>query len=195
MFPHCRSDGGIRGVHAIVFSQGLQNLSGDLLTDVLNAVLIVGVGNIQIAVEELLLVLSLHMHDFHILNGPVVGFADIYTGHGMEKAVIALQRPLQKCPGELTTVVGHVIGGQFHRVGVWGAEPDRETVSQVQQHLRRMETGVTDGQVSLCLCPAHKLVVRIFQKILKVDQMLQFFHCCPSFSLLFTALLVSAELT
>ena len=112
----------------------------------------------------------------------------------MKKAVVALQRPLQQRPGELTAVVGHVIGGQLHRVGMRGAEPNRETVSQVQQHLRRMETGVTDGQVSLCLCPTHKLVVRIFQKTLKVDQMLQVFHCCPSFSLLFTAPFMSVEL-
>ena len=151
----------------------------------LNAVLIVGVGDVQIAVEELLLVLSLHMHDFHVLNGPVVGFADVHTGHGMKKAVVALQRPLQQRPGELTAVVGHVIGGQLHRVGMRGTEPNRETVSQVQQHLRRMETGVTDGQVPLCLRFPHKLVVCVFQKILKVDQMLQFFHCRPSFYVLF----------
>ena len=62
------------------------------------AVLVVGIGDVQIAVEELLLVLSLHMHDFHVLNGPVVGFADVHTGHGMKKAVVALQSPLQKCP-------------------------------------------------------------------------------------------------
>ena len=98
MLPDCRADGGVRSVHSVVFPQRLQYLSGELFTDMLNAVLIVRVGDVQIAVEELLLVLSLHMHDLHVLNGAVVGFADVNAGHGVEKAVVALQRPLQKRP-------------------------------------------------------------------------------------------------
>ena len=151
----------------------------------LDAVLVVGIGNVQIAVEELVLVFALRVQDLHVLDGAVIRLADVNAYHGVEKSVAALKCALQQRPGELTAVVGHVIGGQLHRVGMWGTEPDRETVPQVQQHLRRMETGVTDGQVPLCLRFPHKLVVCVFQKILKVDQMLQFFHCRPSFYVLF----------
>ena len=185
VLAHGGADGVVRGVDAVVFVQGLQNLSGDLLADVLDAVLVVGIGNVQIAVEELVLVFALRVQDLHVLDGAVIRLADVNAYHGVEKSVAALKCALQQRPGELTAVVGHVIGGQLHRVGMWGTEPDRETVPQVQQHLRRMETGVTDGQVPLCLRFPHKLVVCVFQKILKVDQMLQFFHCRPSFYVLF----------
>ena len=100
--------------------------------------------------------------------------------YGVEKCVVALKRALQKRTGELAAVVGHVIGCKLHGIGVRCTKPDGEAIAQVHEHLRRVKAGVTERQVPLRLCLADKLVVRVLQQALKVNQMLQFFHCGSS---------------
>ena len=146
----------------------------------LDAVLVVGIGNVQIAVEELVLVLALHVHNLHVLDGAVIRLADVNAYHGVEKCVVALKCALQKRTGELAAVVGHVIGCKLHGIGVRCTKPDGEAIAQVHEHLRRVKAGVTERQVPLRLCLADKLVVRVLQQVLKVNQMLQFFHCGSS---------------
>ena len=63
----------------------LRPYESSLLADVLDAVLVVGIGNVQIAVEELVLVLALHVHNLHVLDGAVIRLADVNAYHGVEK--------------------------------------------------------------------------------------------------------------
>ena len=174
-------DGGVRGVDTVVFAHGLEDLARDLLADVLDAVFVVGIRDVEVAVEEFVLVRALRVHDLHVLDGAVVGLAHIDARHGVQEAVVALERALEDRAGKLAAVVGHVVGGQLHGGGVRRAQTHREAAAQIQQHLRRVKAGIADRQIPLCLGLADELVVRVVQQALKVHQMLQFLHCGPSF--------------
>ena len=89
------ADGGVRGVDAVVFAHGLEDLARDLLADVLDAVLIVGIRDVEVAVEEFVLVRALRVHDLHVLDGAVVGLAHVDARHGVQEAVVALERALE----------------------------------------------------------------------------------------------------
>ena len=116
------ADGGVRGVDAVVFAHGLEDLARDLLADVLDAVLIVGIRDVEVAVKEFVLVRTLRVHDLHVLDGAVVGLAHVDARHGVQEAVVALERALEDRAGKLAAVVGHVIGGQLHGRGVRRAQ-------------------------------------------------------------------------
>ena len=116
------ADGSVRGINAVVFAHGLEDLARDLLTDVLDAVLIVGIRDVEVAVEEFVLVRPLRVHDLHVLDGAVVGLAHVDARHGVQEAVVALERALEDRAGKLAAVVGHVVGGQLHGRGVRRAQ-------------------------------------------------------------------------
>ena len=175
------ADGGVRGVDAVVFAHGLEDLARDLLADVLDAVLIVGIRDVEVAVEEFVLVRPLRVHDLHVLDGAVVGLAHVDARHGVQEAVVALERALEDRAGKLAAVVGHVVGGQLHGRGVRRAQTHREATAQIQQHLRRVKAGIADRQIPFRFGLTDELVVRVVQQALKVHQMLQFLHCGPSF--------------
>ena len=181
MLADCGADGGVRGVDAVVFAHGLEDLARDLLADVLDAILIVGIRDVEVAVEEFVLVRTLRVHDLHVLDGAVVGLAHVDARHGVQEAVVALERALEDGAGKLAAVVGHVIGGQLHRRGVRRAQTHREAAAQIQQHLRRVKAGVADRQIPFRFGLTDELVVCIVQQALKIHQMLQFLHCGPSF--------------
>ena len=162
------ADGGVRGVDAVVFAHGLEDLARDLLADVLDAVGIIGIRDVEVGVEEFVLVRTLRVHDLHVLDGAVVGLAHVDARQGVQEAIAALERALEDGAGKLAAVVGHVVGGQLHGRGVRRAQTHREAAAQIQQHLRRVKAGIADRQIPLHFGLADELIVRIVQQALKI---------------------------
>jgi len=175
------ADGGVRGIDAVVFAHRPEDLARDLLADVLDAVFVIRIRDVEVAVEEFVLICTLRVHDLHVLDGAVVGLAHVDARQGVQEAIAALERALEDRAGKLAAVVGHVVGGQLHGRGVRRAQTHREAAAQIQQHLRRVKAGIADRQIPFRFGLADELVVRIVQQALKIHQMLQFLHCGPSF--------------
>ena len=168
---HRVPDGLVRGVDAEILPEGLENLPGQLLPQMLHAVLVVRAGGVQVAPEEILLVRVADPQQLHVLRAPVHALAHVHARHGVQELVAALQSPLQQGTGVLAGGVGHVVGGHLHGAGTGRAQPHREAALQVEQYLGHVIAGVTQGQTAVRLGLTHQLVVGVVQQLFKVVEM------------------------
>ncbi len=76
-------------------------------------------------------------------------------------------------------IVGHVVRRDIQRTGLGCSESHRDAVVYVEEDLRNVKAGIAENDAAVRLRLPHQLVVGVFQKVFKVDQMLQIFQMFP----------------
>jgi len=70
-------------------------------------------------------------------------------------------------------------GRDIQRTGLGCSESHRDAVVYVEEDLRNVIAGVAEDDAAVLLRLPYQLVVGVFQKVFKVDQMLQIFQMFP----------------
>ena len=174
MYLHRFADGGVGGIHAVGLGQPVQYPQAHLLHIGVQGIVGDLVGNVAVGDEEIGLFVD--FENLKVLHGSVHHGAGVNTDHGVQELIAALNASLNQSPGVLAGVVGHVVGGDIDGAGVGGAQTNREAVVYIEQDLRNVVAGITQGQLAVGLGLLHQFVVGILKQTLKVDQMLKIFQ-------------------
>ena len=118
--------------------------------------------------------LAVDLQDLEVLHGAVHGRAGVHADHRIQELVTTLDCTLD----ERTCVVTGIVG-DIQRTGLGCSESHRDAVVYVEEDLRNVIAGVTEDDAAVLLRLPHQLVVGVFQKVFKVDQMLQIFQMFP----------------
>ena len=113
-------------------------------------------------------------HSHHLLTG-VGGCVEV------QKVVAALECSFKQRTGIAADEAGHVVLADVQRTGVGCAQANAEGVAAVEQNLGNIVAGVAHRDLALGLCFCDKLVICLFQKLLKKSDVFQVFHCFPPY--------------
>ena len=123
--------------------------------------------------------LAVDLQDLEVLHGAVHGRAGVHADHRIQELVTTLDCTLDERTCVVTGIVGHVVRRDIQRTGLGCSESHRDAVVYVEEDLRNVIAGVAEDDAAVRLRLPHQLVVGVFQKVFKVDQMLQIFQMFP----------------
>ena len=115
----------------------------------------------------------IHFEQFKVLIEAVHHGAGINPGKPIQEVKSALNSSLHKGTRKFAGIVGHIVCSNVHRTCSRRTQSHREALPHVEQHFRDMEACIPNGKASIRFCLLDKLVIRVVEKILKENQMLQ----------------------
>ena len=183
VFRHRGTQRSVGGVHAEDLGQPVQHVHAHLLDVCVDVIVRDLQRHVRVGDEEIRLLVD--VQDLEMLHGAIHGRTRVHADHRVQKLIAALNGALDQRSCIVAGVVGHVIGRDVQRTGFRRSQPNRETAIHVEDDLRNMEAGIAERDAALSLRLTDKRIVRIFQEIFKVDQMLQIFQNDPFFLLNF----------
>ena len=133
----------------------------------------------HVGVRDKELLLAVDLQDLKVLHGAVHGRAGVHTDQRIQELIATLDRTLDERTCVVTGIVGHVVRRDIQRTGLGCSESHRDAVVYVEEDLRNVIAGVAEDDAAVRLRLPHQLVVGVFQKVFKVDQMLQIFQMFP----------------
>ena len=171
---HRRAQSLVGDIDAVDLMELVQHLLLQLGLVIVKAGLIALHGRVDDGDKEALVLHRLQQEE--MLLHPLHGGAALRSEQGAQIVEAALDGPLQNTADIGTVAVGHVVGRHIRCGTVWGPQPGGKTARQIQQHLRNVVAVIAQRHLSLTGGLLHQSVVRLLQKVLKIDQMLEIFH-------------------
>ena len=134
------AQGLVRGVHAVIVMEEIQDVGLDLCLIMVNTVFRLFERDIhELALEALILD---DIHTLEVLLKTAGHGAGLGSQLGIQEIEAALQGTLKKAAAVVTGAGRHIIGRHIRGCAAGGAQAHREAAGQVQQHLRHEIAGV-----------------------------------------------------
>ena len=134
------AQGLVRGVHAVIVMEEIQDVGLDLCLVMVNTVFRLFERDIhELALEALILD---DIHTLEVLLKTAGHGAGLGSQLGIQEIEAALQGTLKKAAAVVTGAGRHIIGRHIRGCAAGGAQAHREAAGQVQQHLRHEIAGV-----------------------------------------------------
>ena len=164
----------VRHVHAVDLMQRLEHLAPELVDIVAHGIVRDLEGHVEEGDEKLLIVHE--VQQLEVLERAVHLRAGLRRQQGGQEVIAPLDAALEQRLAVVADEVGHVVRRDVQRSRQRRAQPHREAVAGVEQHLGHVVAGVGQRVLPLGTRLLHERVVRALEQLFKFVEILQVFQ-------------------